>query len=56
MRTTTTTKTARTAPRTAQAAVRRVTVMSDRRYYVQCAYRLAMAVLFLIALAVSHHH
>ena len=30
--------------------------ISDRRYYVQCAYRLSMAIITLVALVVVTHH
>jgi hypothetical protein len=48
-----TTRTTKSARRTPRRTVRRSAArqhLSDRRYYVQCAYRLAMAIISLVAL------
>jgi len=49
---TTAARTSTAKPSVRKAAVRQH--ISDRRYYVQCAYRVTMAVIFLVALLITH--
>lgn len=47
-----------TLTKTRKAAGRRARrqQISDRRYYVQCAYRVTMAIISLVALIIVMHH
>jgi hypothetical protein len=40
-------------PKTARRATRRI---SDRRYYVQCSYRLALSAMALVAFVIANIH